>query len=134
MKFFELPKFDDGLWFDQAIPRDGRPQQFTLETVSELIVTENGEFTEETERVIMGGREIAIVNASPGGPDPRIGPHPLYFETTGRRYHYVISVWADLVSVAVCTKVTFETESTMFPRTRQELERAFDTVGYDAAA
>jgi len=60
--------------------------------------------------------------------------HPVYFEVTGREYHYAISVWANRVTIEVDRKVDgdrYELLSVMFPSTNDELTRALSTIAYD---
>ncbi len=57
---------------------------------------------------------------------------PIYFETTGRRYHYAVSADHDKVEIEVCDPITYEVRSIMHPRTQDELTQALATIIGDA--
>jgi hypothetical protein len=86
----------------------------------------------DDESMIVLGNRIAAVNIQLETPsqDPF---YPVYFETTGLIYHYVVSAWADRVVIEVCDLRTYALLSAMFPETEEQLRCALETLVSDCA-
>lgn len=86
----------------------------------------------EDQTMVLLGRTIAATNIQTETPGEEI-PYPVYFEATGRTYHYVVALWADRTVIEVCDRETYQLLSAMFPETAEQLSRALETLVSDCS-
>lgn len=126
MSLMTPPVFDSAEWPDE--PR----APYLYKGLDSDLVMEQIKPVSETWAELLGTL-VEVTGAffeRPEG-DQRDPNHPVYFEVTGRKYQYRVSIWADRTVIEVCNNKTSRRLSAMFPETEAQLRQALATVVAD---
>lgn len=124
------PAFDATMWEGHPDGNAGpyyKGTQFAFEELNQLIQVDNIGLG----WLVVCGKFLPVLNLQLEADSGE--NYPIYFELTGRSYHYVVNVWCDRVSIHVCDTDpdSYRVRSVLFPTTIEQLERALNTMVSD---
>ena len=122
------PEFDQAQWPNEATaPLFYEGTGFSIRDILKMMTP-----IVEHSMVVIHNVVLRVGNLQWATPTDDLN-YPIYFEITGKTYHYVISIWADRATIEVCQLGTYDPLSAMFPVTEQQLREALATIVADRA-